>query len=293
MNYRFLVIGFWLLIACETSATVYSRYDSLKVVNLLEEVRDMTSTDSPTPNAQRPTSFYTLHFARKLIGVKYENYVLEQTRSEQLIIDLRRLDCTTFVETVAALAISAKHKEYTFHAFCRYLQKLRYRDGRIEDFSSRLHYFTDWIRDNVGKGYVSWPQQPNPPFTEVKSPGYNIMTKLRKSYRQIATNDKLLNKIARCEENLKGLTFRYIPKALLNGGKKDLACIGDGDIICMVTSAECLDVAHLGIAVWHGDKLHMIDASKIHGKVFEEVKTMYQYQRTKQAQIGIIVVKLK
>ena len=277
-----LVFAFLFSFSLSFAYGVYSRYDSIKVVNLLHEASKM----------EKDTN-WTLHFARKFIGVRYENYVLEQTKKEQLIIDLRRLDCTTFVETVAALALCCKHQEYTFSAYCRYLQKLRYRDGKIEDFSSRLHYFTDWIKDNVRMGFVSWPQEPTPPFTATKSPGYNIMTKLRKSYRQIATNDKLLAKISRCEDNLKGFSFRYIPKQLLNGGKKDLACISNGDIVCMVTSAECLDVAHLGIAVWHGDKLHMIDASKIKGKVVEEVKTLYQYQHTKAAQIGIIVVKMK
>ena len=34
------------------------------------------------------------------------------------------------------------------------LQQIRYRRGRVDGYASRLHYFTDWIRDNEQKGLV-------------------------------------------------------------------------------------------------------------------------------------------
>lgn len=282
---RFLILillNFILLTTADAKGVVYTRYDSVKVVNLLEEASQLPESTN-----------WNLYFARRLRGVKYENYILEQTPKEQLIVDLRHLDCTTFVETVLSLTLCRKNHKYTFDSYCYYLQQLRYRDGKITDFSSRLHYFTDWIRDNVKKGYVTWVQSPNPPFTAVKTPEYNCMTKFRKNYRQLVADTLLIPKIEKCEKSLQGMSFRYIPKSALNGDKHQLSCIKDGDVISMVTSAMSIDVAHLGIAVWGKDgKLHMIDASKIQGKVYEEAKSMFEYQATKRMHTGIIVVKL-
>lgn len=266
----------------DASNIVYDKTDSTLVTYLLEEAATMPRSSN-----------FTLHFARSLIGVKYENYILEQTQTEQLIVDLRHLDCTTFVETVAALSICAKRRATSFADYCRTLRTLRYRDGIITDYSSRLHYFTDWIRNNQQHGFVEWIQSPNPPFTEQKICSYWCMTRLKHKYKQLVADPTLVPKIAKCEENLRGTPFRYIPKSLLNGNREQLSCINDGDIICMVSSAGILDVAHLGFAVWHGEELHMIDASMIHRKVVEEEKSMFKYQAGQPGQIGILVVKLK
>ena len=68
--------------------------------------------------------------------------------------------------------------------------------------------------------------------------------------------------------------------------------VHDGDIICIVTSADGLDIAHLGIAVWHADGLHMIDASSLHKKVVEEDMTMRQYLERRKNALGIRIVRL-
>lgn len=260
---------------------VYEKSDSVLVEYLLEQAALMPVSTN-----------FNVHFARQLLGVKYVNYILEQTEKEQLIVDLRHLDCTTFVETVVALTITTKQGKRSFRDYCKTLQTLRYRQGVITDFSSRLHYFTDWIMDNQRMGLVEWIQGPNPPFTETKECTFTCMTRFWNKYKHLVADRSLIPEIAQCEANLRGTSFKYIPKKLLNAGKERLSCIHDGDILCMVTSAGCLDVAHLGIAVWHGNTLHMINASMIHREVTEEPKTMYEYQLTQPEQIGIIVARL-
>lgn len=277
------VLLVWLHGVCLSAKdVVYDKSDSLLVEYLLEQAAVMPVSTN-----------YNLYFARQLLGVKYVNYILEQTDEEQLIVDLRHLDCTTFVESVVALTVTAKKGKRSFRDFCKTLQTLRYRQGVITDFSSRLHYFTDWLQDNQRMGFVKWIQEPDPPFTATKTCTYTCMTRFWDKYKHLVADRSLIPKIAQCEANLRGTSFRYIPKEQLNAGKERLSCIQNGDILCMVTSAGCLDVAHLGIAVWHGNTLHMIDASMIHKKVTEEEKTMYEYQMTKPEQIGIIVARLK
>lgn len=42
----------------------------------------------------------------------------------------------------------------SFERFLEELREIRYRDGRFDGYASRLHYFSEWIRDNQEKGVV-------------------------------------------------------------------------------------------------------------------------------------------
>ena len=99
--------------------------------------------------------------------------------------------------------------------------------------------------------------------------------------------------IAKQEKDLSGRKFRYIPTAQVRNTKQLRQAVHDGDIIGIVTTAAGLDIAHLGIAVWHDDGLHMIDASSKHKKVLEETITMRQYLEGRKNAVGIRIVRLK
>ena len=71
------------------------------------------------------------------------------------------------------------------------------------------------------------------------------------------------------------------------------SAIHDGDIIAITTSKAGLDTSHIGIAVWHKDGLHMLNASQIHKKVVEEPMTLYQYMQKHPSQTGIRIVRVK
>lgn len=280
---RRIILFFVFALTCITVSArnvVYDKSDSILVENLLTKATSMPVSTN-----------YPLFFARALKGVKYVAHVLEQTKTEQLIVNLRQLDCTTFVESVMALTICAKKGKRSFEDYCIILRTLRYRNGIITDYSSRLHYFTDWIVDNERMGFVRRIQTPEHIFSCTKASTYKCMTDLWKNYRQLVADKTLIPKIAVCEDRLRGMKFRYIPASRLKENRRQLSCIHDGDILCMVASADYLDVTHLGIAVWHGDVLHMIDASQIQGKVIEEAKSMHEYIKGKKSQKGILVVR--
>ncbi|MEK6579351.1 MAG: N-acetylmuramoyl-L-alanine amidase-like domain-containing protein [Bdellovibrionota bacterium] len=60
-----------------------------------------------------------------------------------------KFDCTTFVETVAAMALSNSPAEFYSH-----LTNIRYRDGKT-DYVSRNHFpELDWIPNNESAGYI-------------------------------------------------------------------------------------------------------------------------------------------
>jgi hypothetical protein len=95
-----------------------------------------------------------LEIGKFFLGAPYVAGTLETKRAEHLVVNLREHDCVTFVENVIALVWHVKSREKSFEAFKRLLRKIRYRKGRLQGYSSRLHYFSDWIHDNQKKGIV-------------------------------------------------------------------------------------------------------------------------------------------
>lgn len=259
----------------------YTRQDSATIVNLLAEAPKGMS------NGER-----MLYFGKKLRGTPYVAHTLEVGDRERLVVNTRQLDCTTFLETVIALAICDKDKQRTFESFCGNLRKIRYRGGKINGYPSRLHYFAWWADDNADKGIVKEVASESYPFTSTMTINVDYMSTHPKSYKQLNGNAQLTKEIRRLEEKSNGKTIRYIPKKLLNGGKDKLGAIHTGDIIAIVTSKKGLDTSHLGIAVWQDGKLHLMHASSLYHKVVLDSKTFYAYTMNQKSQTGIRVYRL-
>lgn len=259
----------------------YTYDDSLKVVALLTDAR-----------RQPDTTNYIIYFARQLRGLPYVAHTLEVNKSERLVINLRQLDCTTYVENVLALTMCMKQKTYTFGGFCRNLQTLRYTSGSEPAYTSRLHYFTTWIEDNTAVGICREIQSPNPPFTAVQIVMANYMTRNINKYKMLAANPDDIPGIRKMEKDITGRTYRYIPKAQLTNTKSLRRTVKDGDVIAIITNISGLDTQHIGIAVWHDDGLHLLNASSIRHKVVEEPMTLRQYLYRHKTMPGIRVIRI-
>ena len=91
-----------------------------------------------------------LHNAKSFIGTPYKAATLDINNQESLIVNLDEVDCTTFVEYVLAMSLSNKQEESSNDSlFINNLQHIRYRDGQINGYTSRLHYISDWIENGV------------------------------------------------------------------------------------------------------------------------------------------------
>jgi len=235
-----------------------------------------------------------LFYARKFLGRPYVAHTLElYPDDERLVLNTDELDCTTYVDVVAALTLCARRGETRFSQFVHQLRQQRYWNGKCTDYTSRIHYFSDWIRDNSRLGYAQEIQQPNPPFTAVQTVSVSYMSKHPQSYVSLDRHPEYRPVIAAQEKDLTGKKFRYIPTAQVKNTETLRKAVLDGDIICIVTSADGLDIAHLGIAVWHEDGLHMIDASSLQKKVVEESITMRQYLERRKNALGVRIVRLQ
>ena len=207
-------------------------------------------------------------FGKKLCGTPYVAKTLERNNTERLVINLRELDCTTFVENVLALTLCTENGKTDFCDFCRYLRNIRYRKGHVT-YPDRLHYFTEWIEDNTAQGFVHEVQGPNPPFTAVQTVNVNYMTTNTSQYPMLKGNRDFIRRIASNERNT----------------------IHDGDIIAILTSRKGLDTSHIGIAVWLDDGLHLLNASRLHGKVVLEPKLLRTYMAGQRMQTGIRIIR--
>src|SRR5574344_114162 len=260
---------------------VYQFSDSVKVVRFLRDAQLQP----------RQTNF-AIFFARKFIGVPYVAHTLENPDEEKLIINLRQMDCTTLVENVTALTLCALRHEYSFRAFCTNLASIRYRNGYMQDYTSRLHYFSEWIDDNSKRDIVTEIQSPNPPFAASKVLKLNYISNHPSSYEALQHHTEYIPRIREAEQRLTGKEYRYIPKSLVGESSQKSSCIDDGDILAIVTNKDGLDVAHVGIAVWNSDGLHMINASSVQHKVVEDSVLLVQYLKRKPTDIGIRVVRI-
>lgn len=234
-----------------------------------------------------------LIIARKFLGRPYVAHTLElYPDDERLVLNTRELDCTTYVDIVVALTLCSRRGETTFRQFVHQLHMQRYWNGVCNGYPSRIHYFTDWMCDNSRLGFVAEIQSPNPPFTAVQTLKVNYMTTHPQSYVSLKRHPEYLPLIAEKERDLTGRKYRYIPTAQLADSRVLRNTVNDGDIIAITSLTPGLDIAHLGIAVWHDDGLHMIDASSRHKKVVEESITMQQYLRNRRNADGIRIVRL-
>ena len=259
----------------------YNQSDSLKVVELLEGARRQPSSTN-----------IVIYFARQLKGLPYVAHTLEVNRTEKLVVNLRQLDCTTYVENVVALALCMRQKAYTFKAFCDNLCKIRYRGGATPHYTKRLHYFTDWIADNTAKGICSEVQSPNPPFTAVQKIAVYYMSTYPSKYKMLAENPEYVPVIAATERELNKASYWYVPKSLVGNTELMRKVVKDGDIIALTTSLKGLDIQHIGFAVWPADGLHLLNASSLRHKVVEEPMTLYRYLQRQRTMTGMRIVRL-
>ncbi|MGE4586344.1 MAG: N-acetylmuramoyl-L-alanine amidase-like domain-containing protein, partial [Mangrovibacterium sp.] len=132
----------------EQDTLIYFREDSLLTEDLLRRFSDCR---------EEPVASLLVEIGRSLVGTPYVSHTLENGIEEKLVVNLRELDCTTFAENCLALARTIRSGETQFGYFVRELQHIRYRDGLRQGYLSRLHYFSEWIGNNVQKGLIAEP----------------------------------------------------------------------------------------------------------------------------------------
>lgn len=259
----------------------YSQKDSIVATELLKSCMTECKTKDNS----------LIYFARKLKSIPYVARTLEGGECERLVVNLRQLDCTTYVENVIALYLCIKNGKTTFRDFCNYLSNIRYENG-IVTYPTRLHYFSYWIEQNTLTGIVREIVPQDSSVTEDSEYDIYYMSSNPEKYPALRIDTSLIDDIAEMEKYFDGKTYRYIPKAKLKNPESLQAYIKDGDIIAIVTNKKGLDISHIGFAAWHKGNLHLLNASSIHKKVVEEPMSLYKYMMRHPSQTGIRIIRV-
>lgn len=259
------------------SHVTYQQVDSIRIVSLLQQAKTLKEI---------PHS-WMLWFGKKFVNTPYVGGTLERDSEERLVVNTQELDCTTYVEIVLALTMCAERGETVFSKFCKHLRDVRYIDGCVS-YIKRQHYFTTWIESNESIGIVK-EIQVNPPFTAVQTINVNWMTTHSSSYKMLKRHPEWVSGIRSMEKSINGHQYRYIPKANIANSNLFRNTIHDGDIIVIVTNKKGLDTTHIGVASWHDDGLHLLNASSLRKKVVDEHMTLRAYMLKQPSQIGIRV----
>lgn len=235
-----------------------------------------------------------IHTGKYFLGSPYVAATLDTPVRENLVVNLREFDCTTFVETCLALAFTIKdpivsvgeNMQENFDVFCYYLEKVRYRHGEMTDYTSRLHYFSDWIYDNEQKHIVK--DITSEIGGKKKIISVNYMSTHPESYKQLVADPALVPEIKKTEENINSRNgYSYVPKTEIQGIRKE---IQDGDIMAFTTSIAGLDISHVGYAVRINGELHLMHAS-LSGKVLITKQSLVDYTMSVKRQDGTMVAR--
>ena len=153
-------------------------------------------------------------------------------------------------------------------------------------YPSRLHYFTEWIRNNEKKGLVKDITR-ELGGVELEKP-INFMGTHRNLYPFLAS-DENFEAMLKVEKELAKEKLCYLPQDHIES-KEHL--IKSGDILALATSIKGLDVTHTGIAIHQPDgRLHLLHASSKNGEVEISELPLADYLKNIKSNIGIIVAR--
>ena len=261
---------------------IHCDQDTTRINQLLQEG---IASGIKTPNEL--VAFY----ADRLLGTPYVAHTLEGDE-ELLTINIDELDCTTFVETLYALARTTMNGRYSWLDYAANLENVRYRNGEMGDYSSRLHYISEWILNNASRGNLK-EVTPDLPHANYLIKTIDFMTNHKDSYRSLKDDSAMVEKIKGYEMALRNHRMPYLKKSWL-GDKAVKAALRDGDFVGLVTKIEGLDISHLGI-IHKDDKgeIYLLDASMSGGKVMLESKNLRDHlSGSKSTCLGIRVFRI-
>ena len=214
----------------------------------------------------------------------YVAHTLE-IQPEQLVVNLRELDCTTFAESVLAIARTVKSEKPSFEQYTNELRNIRYRNGKIDGYPSRIHYFSDWIFENNKRNFI---KDVSEEIAKIPYPlKVNFMSTHPASYVQLK-DSMLIPVIAKQEKEISSRRMFYIPEDKLAEFEHHLQ---DGDIVGITTTIKGMDVSHVGILVRQNGRVHLLHASSTAKKVILSEETLEEYMKSSKSATGIMVAR--
>ncbi|PKL82369.1 MAG: DUF1460 domain-containing protein [Ignavibacteriae bacterium HGW-Ignavibacteriae-3] len=237
--------------------------------------------------ASLPINQVIIEIGKSFLGTDYVANTIESGDEEKPVINLTGLDCYTFLEAALVFSRCIKKGQTTFEDYQNELINIRYRDGKLNGYPSRLHYFSDWIYDmnkrGIGKDITG--EIGGIPFIKK----INFMSTHISSYRQLKNNPEFVREIEKTEKEISLRKYLYIPQDKIPDIDDK---IENGDIIGITTNVDGLDISHTGIAVRMDDgRIHFMHAPNVGYKVQITDKPLSDYIKGIKKQTGIMILR--
>lgn len=221
----------------------------------------------------------------ELVEAPYVGGTLDGPGREVCTVDMLRLDCVTLFEVSLNMARIMHLGKDSIQDLVEAVTYTRYRDGILSDYTSRLHYTSEWIENNVKKGVVVdvTPQLGGVPF--VLQLGF--MSQNPKYYPALVAEPRYVEVMRTVEERINSTSRTIIPRQSIAKIESQLQ---DGDIIAIATSKKGLDYSHTGMIVRDGDRARFLHASSTKKKVILD-GPISEYVGRLESNLGITVLR--
>lgn len=237
---------------------------------------------------EKPINDVIIEIAESFIGTDYEASTLETEGEEELVVHLTGLDCYTFLEAVIVFARCIKMKNTNFDCYKNELENIRYREGKLNRYPSRLHYFSDWIYEMENREIgVDLTEEIGGIEYENK---VHFMSANSKLYKQLEANPEFVDEMRKIESDISSRDYFFIPEEMIDKLEDKIV---SGDILGITTDIDGLDIAHTGIAFRSEDgRIHLLHAPNVGKKIQISEEPLAEYLKLNKSQTGIIVLRL-
>ena len=227
-------------------------------------------------------------------GSPYVPYTLEEYLRnggspllEPLTVSLAHFDCVTLVESCLAVARLARSEEApTWKRFGQEIERMRYRSGRRTGYTSRLHYFSEWITDGQKRGLVKDRGTELGGTTDNRP--LRFMTEHREEYPALV-NARVFDDIGYIERRI-SQTPRHV--VAVERIPQVAAHIETGDVLGFATRIAGLDVTHTAFAYRGEEGILRVLHAPLSGGVVEITRaTLPEYVAAIRRSTGVLVAR--
>ena len=234
-------------------------------------------------NGETTLAARTLAVARSFLGTPYVTGTLNGNETEQVVVNLRQLDCWTLVECSLAIAQTGDGgpEDYVSH-----LRQLRYWGGVVKGYGSRIHYFTGWLMQAEKYGFLRDLTRETGGIPYRKKVGY--ISARPDKYPKIR-DPETFRALTAAEKRINAHHWYFIPQGKIRSMENR---IQDGDIILLTSAKHDLDISHQGFAVRQNGRVHLLHASSLAKKVIISKQPLSDYVLSQKGQTGIMIARL-
>lgn len=229
------------------------------------------------------------------IGTPYEPNTLEAyikaggdpSGVEPLTVSLTRFDCVTLVEGCLSVArASDDGVKPSWERFAREVERMRYHGGKRAGYTSRLHYFSEWIADGEKRGLVKNLAAELGGIVDPRP--LRFMTEHRSSYAAL-TDDNVFEEIGKMEQRLDSNPRYMIPAEKIPGV---VDRIQTGDVLAFATAIPGIDVTHAAFAYRGNDGILRVLHAPLSGGAVEITRTtLPEYVARIRRATGILIAR--